>query len=571
MRHILTYLKPYRVRIAIGLSIKMLGTLAELLLPVLLTAILNEAIEALDIGRVILLGSLMIGCAAVACAGNIIANRMAARTSMEFSRAVRRELFHTTLYLSAHDADAFTVPSLESRITTDTYNVHNFVSMVQRMGVRAPILFVGGMAISFALDAHLALVMLVTLPFIFLIVLTISRKSVPMYRQVQTSVDRMVRVVREDAMGIRVIKALSKNEFENRRYDGTNRALCADERRAGTVTGIINPVMTLLMNLGITAVIAVSAVRVAEDSSSAATVIAFVQYFTLISNAMLALSRMFVMYTRSSASARRISEVLLTPEGRSIEQRSTPDAQAYVAMSHVTFSYLGKQPDVSDVTFALPRGGTLGVIGATGSGKTTLVRLLLRMYDADEGCVTLGGRAIHTYTRDELSAMFGVAQQNDFLYADTIEENIRFGRDLTHEQVEWAAKVAQAHDFILATESGYEHQLTPKGTNLSGGQKQRLLIARAIAARPQILILDDSSSALDYKTDAALRRALTEQMADSTVITVAQRVSSVKHCDVILVLDRGRVIGRGRHEELLVSCPEYREIADSQMGGAFVE
>ena len=326
------------------------------------------------------------------------------------------------------------------------------------------------------------------------------------------------------------------------------------------------------MNLGIAGVIAVAAYRVAKGTSSAATVIAFTQYFTLISMALMSLSRMFIMYTKCAASARRIAAVLDTPESFPLtEDDGRGDPAVRISFEQVTFSYLGKKPNLEDITLSVPKGGTLGIIGATGSGKSTFVKLLLRFYDADSGTIRIDGRKISSYTQKELTAMFGVALQNDFLYADTIEENIRFGRDISDEQIRRAAKIAQAHDFISAMPDGYGHMISSKGTNLSGGQRQRILIARAIAADPGILILDDSSSALDYKTDASLRQALKESMSASTVITVAQRVSSVKNCDLIIVLDEGRIIGRGTHEELMENCAEYRQISDSQMGGAFLD
>jgi len=428
------------------------------------------------------------------------------------------------------------------------------------------------MTISFILDPFLALVMLFMLPFIFVTVYFISRKGVPLYTKVQHSVDDMVRVVREDTQGIRVIKALSKNDYENRRYDTVNRRLSADERRAGIIMGIVNPAMTMLMNLGIAAVVALSALRVSKNLSSPATVIAFMQYFTLISMAMMSLSRIFVMYTKCAASARRIAEVIETPDRFYVKNEPANSADtSHIRFEKVSFSYFGKQNNLENISFSLPRGGKLGIIGATGSGKSTLVKLLLRFYEIDSGGIYIHGKPLTAYTREELAALFGVALQNDFLYADSIRENIDFGRGLSDEQIVHGAKIAQAHDFITAIPDGYDHILSSKGTNLSGGQRQRLLIARAIAAHPEILVLDDSSSALDYKTDANLRAALVNEMADTTVITVAQRVSSVKNCDLILVLEQGKIIGMGTHEELLESCPEYREISDSQMGGAFVE
>ena len=572
MKFLLTYLKPFKKRMSVGLTIKIAGTVVELFLPYILTHILDNVIGTLRIEKVVFWGIMMIVCAALACAGNIIANRMAAKTSKDFSRKMRKDLFAKTLYLSEAQTDAFTIPSLESRITSDTYNVHNFVSMMQRMGVRAPILLIGGMAISFLMDPSLALIMLATLPFIFITVYSISRNGIPLYAKVQERVDSMVRVVREDTQGIRVIKALSKNDYENRRYDEVNLALSKEERKAGTIMGSVNPIMTLLMNLGITAVVAVSAFTVAKGISTPATVIAFVQYFTLISMAMMVISRIFVMYTKCAASAKRISEVLETPDSFFVtEDPSEGDDKNFISFENVSFSYLGKKNNIDNFSVSVPKGGTLGIIGATGSGKSTFAKLLMRSYEADSGKIRIGGKDLTSYSREELTSLFGVALQNDFLYADTIRENISFGRDLSEDEIRRAAKIAQAEDFIEALPEKYEHVIAPKGTNLSGGQRQRLLIARAVAAKPDIIILDDSSSALDYKTDAALRKALDSELSGSTVITIAQRVSSVKNCGEILVLDNGKIIGRGTHEELLETCPEYKEISDSQMGGAFVD
>ncbi len=571
MKRILSYLKPFKVRMAVGFSVKVIGTVAELLLPFILSYILENVINTLDAGKVVFYGVVMMLCAGVACAGNIIANRMAARVTANFSVEMRKDLFSKTLYLSATDTDRFTVPSLESRITTDTYNVHNFIGMMQRMGVRAPILLVGGIFITLIMDKILASVMIATLPIIFFTVYSVSKRGVPLYIGVQKSIDKMVRVVREDAQGIRVIKALSKNEYENRRYDEVNKALSKEERRAGIIMGVVNPVMTLLMNLGIAAVVAVAAICVAKGISSASTVIAFMQYFTLISMAMMSLSRMFVMYTKCAASAKRISEVLETPDRFYVTEKAEQKSDEYISFNNVNFSYLGKKNNLEDISFSVKKGGSLGIIGATGSGKSTIIKLLLRFYDVGSGEIIINGRNITSYTREELTSMFGVALQNGFIYADTIRENICFGRELTDDQIARAARIAQAKEFIDSLPEGYDKKLSSAGTNISGGQRQRVLIARAIATQPDILILDDSSSALDYKTAANLRKALDSEMADSTVITVAQRISSVKNCDLILVLADGKIIGKGTHEQLLENCHEYKEISESQMGGAFVE
>ena len=572
MKWVFNYLKPLRARISIGVTIKIIGTLAELMIPFLLTHILDNVIKRNEVKSIIFYGVLMAICAVIACLGNVIANRMAAKTTMLFSTQMRKDLFSKTLHLSARSTDSFTIPSLEARITSDTYNVQNFIGMMQRMGIRAPILLLGGTAITMIMDIRLALVMIATLPLIFIIVYSISRKGVPLYSTVQRSVDGMVRVVREDAQGIRVIKALSKVDYENARYDTANQALKRNETRAGVIMGVVNPIMTLLMNTGIVAVVAVSAYLVSSGISSSATVIAFMQYFTLISMAMMSLSRMFVSYTKCAASANRISLVMSKESELTLcEDDGKGDPSIHVSFENVTFSYLGTKKNLKDISFSLRKGEALGIIGATGSGKSTVIRLLMRFYDTDEGVVRINGKDVRSYTPDELTSMFGAVFQNDFLYADSIEENIRFGRDIPSEDIIKAAKIAQAHDFISSFSEGYAHEVSAGGTNLSGGQRQRVLISRAIAGSPEILVLDDSSSALDYKTDASLRSALHDAFPDTTVITVAQRVSSVKNCDLILVIEDGEIIGCGKHEQLLEFCTEYKEISDSQMGGAFLD
>ena len=574
MKLMIRYLRPFFKAMLLGLSIKITGTVLELVLPYVLSYILENVVEKQKVTLVLAWGGIMILCALLACVFNIVANRMAARVARNFSERVRKNLFAKTIRLSASQTDKFGIASLESRITTDTYNVHNFVGMMQRMGVRAPILLIGGVAITLIMDTYLALIMIAILPFIFVTVYFISKLGVPLYTKVQQSVDRMVRVVREDVIGVRVIKALSKSEYEHKRYDKVNKALVKDETRASVTMGMVNPIMTMLMNFGIVGVVALAASRVNDGRSDPETVIAFMQYFTLISTAMMSVTRIFVMYTKSAASARRIEEIIDTEEDLKVLPESEhPDinTSAHIVFKDVSFSYNGVKDNISGLNLEIAHGGSLGIIGATGSGKSTLIKLLMRFYDVGKGSIYIDGKDIRTIPKEKLYSMFGCAMQNDFLYADTIEENIRFGRDISHGEIVSAAKTAQADGFISAIPDGYSHMLAVKGSNLSGGQKQRLLISRAVAGKPDILILDDSSSALDYKTDANLRRALSADMKGTTVITVAQRVSSVKSCDKILVLNNGMPSGYGTHDELMRTCEEYREISESQMGGDFVE
>ena len=571
MKRVFSYLYPFRYRMALGFLIKVLGTVAELLLPVVLTHILKTVVASEDLTQVLLWGALMLLFAGLACLFNIVANRMAATVGKRFSKALRRDLFYKTLTLDTAQTDAFTIPSLESRITTDTYHVHNFVMMIQRMGIRAPILLIGGVVITLLMDKALALVMIAVMPLIFVLVYTLSRLGIRLYGRVQTSVDSLVRVLREDYGGIRVIKALSKEKYEQDRFEIANQRLSKNEQSASFIMSSTHPIMNLLMNGGIAAVTALAAVRVAKDASDPETVVAFMQYFTLISTALMAVSRMFVMFSKCSASARRISEVLSTPAEIVKTEEATSTSDDFITVKNLSFSYAGKKRDLDNISISIPYGSSFGIIGGTGSGKSTLIKLLLRFYDADSGEILFRGKSIRSYTREEIAPFVGVAHQKDFLYAASVEENVRFGRNISREEVWEALTLAQAEDFVRALPDGLDTVLATGGTNLSGGQRQRLLIARAVAGTPPLLILDDASSALDYKTDAALRAALRKIGDKMTTVTVAQRASSVMSCDKILVLDDGRAVGYGTHAELLESCPIYREISDSQMGGALFE
>lgn len=574
MKLLFKYLGAMKWFIALTLTVKVAASLIELAIPYVLGHILDKVVPKKTVNEILFWGAVMIICAVIACVGNIIANRMAAKVARNTTKRVRHALFERTMRLSSRQIDQFTIPSLESRLTSDTYHLHHLIGMSLRMGVRAPILLVGGILVTLFLDPILTLVMVVALPLIGLSVLVITKKGIPLFKKTQRSVDSMVGVVREDAQGIRVIKALSKVDYEKRRYDGTNKNLVEAEKKAGSTMAMSNPLVTLFLNAGLVSVIVVGAFRVNGGLSQTGKIIAFIQYFTMISNAMIGLTRIFVHSSKGTASAQRIAEVINTDEDLAVVEESVyPPVkdEALIRFEDVSFSYVGKKDNLSHVSFDLNRGQSIGIIGATGSGKTTLVQLLMRLYDVNSGNVRIAGRDVRTIPHEELNTMFGVVMQNDFIYAGSIRDNIDFGRGISEEDMIRAARIAQAEEFINSFEDGYDHMLNSKGTNLSGGQRQRLLITRAIAGSPEILVLDDSSSALDYKTDSRLRRAIREEMGDVTTVIVAQRVSSIMHCDLILVLEDGEVIGSGAHGELLESCQVYKEISDSQIGGAFLD
>lgn len=570
MKKIFAYLKPHIPRMTVGLTIKFIGTIMDLLLPWILAYMIDDVVPLRNVPMILWWGAAMLFCSVLAVVTNIIANRMAARVARNTTEALRHDLFSKISYLSCAQIDEFTIPSLESRLTSDTYNIHQMIGMMQRMGVRAPILLLGGVLVTFTLEPVLTLVLVCVLPFIGYIVWRVSKKGIPLYTQLQRAVDNMVRTVRENASGIRVIKALSKTDYEKKRFADANANVVEKEKKAGITMALTNPMMNLFLNLGLTLVIIVGAYRVNAGVTQAGKIIAFLSYFTIILNAMLSVTRIFVMYSKGSASAGRISLVLDAPADLTLRTAEPVETDNHIIFEHVSFSYHKHKENLTDISFSLKRGQTLGIIGATGCGKSTLINLLMRLYDADSGRIFINGKPIESIDAAKLHEMFGVVFQNDILFADTIASNIDLGRGLSRERLEEAAAHAQAADFIGALPDGLDHMLTSKGTNVSGGQKQRILLARAFAANPDILILDDSSSALDYKTDARLRGEIRKHYQDTTTVIVAQRVSSIKHADHILVLEEGRVIGSGTHAELMKTCETYQEISKTQMGGGEV-
>lgn len=569
MREIFRYLKPHVPKMLGGFVFKFSGTVVELLIPMILSYIIDDVVPTGNITLVYWWGGAMLLCAVMALVNNIVANRMASAVAREATRSIRHDLFAKISYLSSRQIDDFSIPSLESRLTTDTYNVNQVIGMMQRLGVRAPILLVGGIFVTMAMEPVLTLVMIAIMPFIGIVVWLVTRKGVPMYTYLQKGIDIMVRTVRENISGIRVIKALSRTEQEKEHFSQVNREVVNRETRASITMGITNPMMNLFLNTGLTLVVVVGAFRVNSGVTKVGAIIAFLSYFTIILNAMLSITRLFVMYSRGSASASRICEVLYTREDLKVTEAPAVSEKAHVAFDDVSFSYQKKGDDISHISFTLQKGETLGIIGGTGSGKSTIAALLMRLYERDSGSIRISGRPVESIPPEELHTKFGVVFQNDVLFADTIASNIDFGRNLPEERIVQAAQCAQAMEFIDSLPDGFQHMLTPRGTNLSGGQKQRVLLARALAGYSEILILDDSSSALDYRTDASLRKALRENYSDVTTIVIAQRVSSILHADHILVLEDGKALGYGTHEELMETCPLYREISESQMGGDF--
>lgn len=567
----INYLKKYRVRILGGSGIKLVGTIMDLVLPYILAYIIDEIVPTKELKMVVLYGFLMIGCAILGFLATVIANQLASKVAEFVTIDLRKDLFEKIQSLSASQLDEVTIPSLVSRMTSDTYNIHHVTGLMQRLGTRAPILFIGGLIMTVILDPVMTLVLISILPLIIITIYVTSKVGIPLFSNVQESVDDVVKSIRESATGIRVIKALSKEEYEKNKFEKVNKKLIKYELKSGIEMAKINPITTALLNFGLVGVIVVGAYRVNYGYILPGKVLAFTTYFTIILNAMLSITRVFLILTKAIASGKRIDYVFRLKQDLLLEESEKMDSPYHIEFRNVSFSYNKKINNVNKINFKIKHGESLGIIGATGSGKTTLIKLLMRFYDVTEGEILIDGRNIKSIPLDELKSMFGVVFQNDTIFSKSIKENICFGRNFTDEEIDTAIRISQAKEFIDKIPEGLDKELSAKGTNVSGGQRQRILIARAVISNPEILILDDASSALDYKTDAALRKEIRENLNHTTSIIVTQRVSSVSYCEQILVLSDGEEVGIGNHETLLKSVPLYKEIYDIQMGGEMNE
>ena len=560
---------------------KLAGTVVELLLPTIFEHIIDKVVPEGKMLPVVLWGLGMFLTAILCRELNVRANRRAIDNAHRVSYDVRQDLFRKTVNLSGAQFDAFGLPSIISRMTSDSYNVQSAAQQLQLMCIRAPMMLVGGILVSLWMDASLALIMVLMLPLLLVIILGVSAKGLPLYAKVQQKLDAVVRVMRENITGIRVVKALSKADYETRRFAGVNEDMTKSDIKATTVMAIPGPFMQMCLNIGLALVVIIGAQRVNGGQMEPGVILAFLTYFNMVTMGIMGLSRIFMTMSKASASANRIDTVIEADtdlEALPEEAASKPSGEGFIRFENVSFSYGEDSEDksgfvgesreraLSDISFTVKKGESLGIIGPTGCGKTTVINLLMRFYDVSSGGVFVDGRDVRTYEKDELRRRFGTVFQNDMVFRDTLRENISFGRSVTEENILEAVRDAQASEFIAGLPDGLEHEAAIKGANLSGGQKQRIFVARALAARPEILVLDDSSSALDYKTDAAMRRAIAENHADSTTIMIAQRVSSVMNMTRILVLDNGKCVGYGTHEELMENCPAYRETFKVQMG-----
>ena len=564
------YLKPYRRHCVLGPLFKLIEAVLELYLPLLMARVIDRGVATGDTGYILKMGGVMLGIVTVGLCCALVCQYVASVTSQGFGTGVRNAVFQKIATFSHAELDRFGTPSLINRVTNDVNQLQYAVAMLIRLVIRAPFLCIGGVIMALTIDWRLSLVIVVAIPLFVLIITLVMKATVRLHRLVQRKLDGLTLVLRENLSGVRVIRAFARTEREQRRF-----ADAADEHRdtairVGRLSAFLNPATQLIMNAAILAIVWFGGVRVEAGGMTTGEIIAFINYVNQILLALIVVANLVITFTKAYASAGRVLEVLETASsiaGAAVPPKEDAAAPA-VEFDHVSFSYDDGEDELTDVSFAVPRGAAVGVIGGTGSGKTTLMSLIARFYDVRTGTVRVGGVDVRDYPLDALRGKIGLVPQKAELFTGTVAENIRWGRpDAEGEAVRRAAVIAQAAEFIERLPQGYDSPVERGGANFSGGQKQRLTIARAMVREPEILILDDASSALDYATDAALRRAVRQASRAMTVFTVSQRVSAVRQADCILVMDDGRLAGVGTHEELLASCGVYQEICRSQERG----
>jgi ATP-binding cassette subfamily B multidrug efflux pump len=564
-----TYLAPYKATLALVVGLLVIQALATLYLPELNGEIINNGVAKGDTGYILSTGALMLGISGVVLVASIIAVYFGSRTGMAFGRDVRGAIFRKVESFSRAELDHFGTPSLITRNTNDVQQVQMVVLMGLNMMIIAPILAIGGVVMALRQDVPLSGILVVVLPIMALIVGTLMARALPLFQAMQKKVDRVNQVTREALSGIRVIRAFVRTEHEEDRFDIANKDLTATSLRVNRMFAVMIPLLMAVFNLSSVAILWFGAIRVNSGEMPIGNLIAFLQYVMQILFAVMMAVFMFIIVPRAVVSSGRIQEVLRTAP--SIDDPETPvlapAGTGTLTFTDVEFRYPGAQdPVLRDISLIVEPGATTAIVGSTGSGKTTLINLIPRFYDVTGGRLEIDGVDVRDLVRDDLWSRIGLIPQKAFLFNGTIASNLRYGKtDATDEELWAALRIAQAESFVRDLEGGLEAPVTQGGSNLSGGQRQRLAIARALVKRPEIYVFDDSFSALDFKTDSLLRAALADEIADATVVIVAQRVGTIMGADRIVVLDSGTIVGIGTHTELMETCETYREIVFSQI------
>ncbi|TEB05051.1 putative ABC transporter ATP-binding protein [Pelotomaculum schinkii] len=563
------YLNPFTAMVVGVLVFVFLQTLGDLYLPALMSDIINDGVMQGDTDKIMQLGGLMLLVAGGGAICAIFASFLSSKTAVGLGTILRSKVFSRVESYSLNEFDKMGAATLITRTTNDINQIQMVTVMIMRMMISAPMMAIGGIIMALRQDKTLTLVLAVAIPVLACVIVLISSRMIPLFRLVQVKIDKINLVLREKLTGIRVIRAFNTVAREMRRFDEANADLTNNYIKVNRIMAFMMPAIMLVMNLTSLSVLWFGGIRISNGSMDLGALAAFTQYAMQIMFSMVMLAMMFIMVPRAQAAAVRINIVLETvPEITDAEEtKDSFTAKGYVEFKDVTFSYHGaEKPALRNISFLARPGEVTAIIGSTGSGKSTLINLIPRFYDVDSGRILIDGVDVREMSQEILRSKIGFVPQQAVLFSGSITDNIKFGNaKATDEEVKHAAEVAQAAEFISNMDGGFNHVIAQGGTNVSGGQKQRLAIARALVRKPEVYILDDSFSALDFKTDARLRAALKKETTEATVIIVAQRVGTVMDADRIIVLDEGRIAGMGTHSELLGTCGVYREIVSSQL------
>ena len=582
---ILKKLKPYRLSIIGVVFFVFLQAISELFLPTLMSNIVDTGVVQVDIGYILRIGGIMLLITLIAMLGSVIGSFLSSRVAIGFARDLRAQVFRKVESFSLEEFSEIGAASLIVITTNDVTQIQQLTVVLLRMFLRAPMLFIGGIVMAITKNIELAMLLVAILPILVIIVFFVAKKSTALFQAMQKRIDRLNMIFRDYLTGIRVIRAFNRENYEQQRFDKSNLELTDTSKRVNALMSLLMPLMVLILNLTIVAIVWLGSIRVEYRGMQVGDLMAFVQYASQIMFSLIMFSMMFMMIPRASVSAVRINEVLnvepnikdpaisllqtLLEKDKEKQLPDAPDKKrtGYLKFDKVSFYYQNAAEQVlKDISFQANPGETTAIIGSTGSGKSTLINLIPRFYDVSKGSISINGVDIRNISQEELRNMIGLVPQKAILFTGTIAENISFGNNtLNIDEIKRAAKIAQAARFIERMPNGYNSLIAQGGTNLSGGEKQRMSIARAIARHPDIFIFDDSFSALDFKTEAGLREALKDEIKDKTVLIVAQRVTTVMGADQIIVLDKGEIVGIGKHHELIKTSPVYKEIVVSQL------
>lgn len=569
MSNLYPYLKKYKKHLVLGPIFKLLEAIFELIVPYVMAQLIDVGLNGRDKIYILKMGGVLVLLAAVGLAAALFCQYVASRCSQGFGTELRNVLFYHINTLSMSNSDEYGVSSMVTRFNSDINQVQLGVAMLIRLAIRAPFLVIGATVSAIILKPSMCWIFLLAAPLVALVLWLIMSKTLPVYTKNQKKLDKITSIAREDLNGMRVVRAFTEQEREQKRFEDSTQDYAKSVIAIGRISALLNPLSFLIINLAIVALLYFGANKINTGSLTQGELVAFINYMTQISLALVVLANVMVLFSKSYASAKRVSELLATQSAvkdQAQEDVSAIEGAPAISFKEVSFKYGDGSPALKNLSVDIQKGETVGIIGGTGSGKSTLVNLLPRFYDVSQGAIEIDGVDIKKYPLRQLRGKIGLVPQQAVLFSGTIRSNMKWRKeDASDEEIISALKIAQAYDFVSQKSDGIDSQVQQKGKNFSGGQRQRLSIARALVGNPEILILDDSMSALDFATDLALRKALNEQLPEETTkIIISQRATSIKNADKIIVLDKGDAVGIGKHEALLKDCEIYREIFESQ-------